>query len=523
MSGAFLQDPSGALPFVAQRLILEHDGERIPSSAATWSHDGVLLAVGGGNGALGCVSVWRRRAGGCAGSAMVPAPVLHLGGFCGSVTCVAWIGHRWLAAGATDGQVRVWALDEGSSAEPARARTLASVSHPDAVTAVCSAGRGSVEAKLAPAGAAAGVAGRQSRMSAPLPPRRVSGSPASHRTGGAASVDGSARADTPASVTAPPPPRSRASEPTALEDAAPSAGGVGGSSAAQLGPASETASAAGLGSPPLLSAAPPSRMPSPVVGDPGTWSLPRTMVTACCDGRVRSWGGPCRLDSVARLRATPLSLAWSRRNDALCVGEPAGEVQMLQLEAGGGGLSFVTRAECRNRRGPFRLGAPVVGAHFHPRGRAILVTTLDGRSRVLVTEDATALRPVLKLRGGGGTTLRCAAQFSPAGGLVAGGTEAGALVLWRAAPEGCDPALVEALVPRSARSPAVTPVAPPPSRSPARAVVKADPFGRLSLGSASIAAVAWCPGAGRQLEDGSHLLAASDVRGVVFVVGLPAA
>ncbi|KAA0167510.1 hypothetical protein FNF31_00948 [Cafeteria roenbergensis] len=205
-------------------------------------------------------------------------------------------------------------------------------------------------------------------------------------------------------------------------------------------------------------------MPSPVVGDPGTWSLPRTMVTACCDGRVRSWGGPCRLDSVARLRATPLSLAWSRRNDALCVGEPAGEVQMLQLEAGGGGLSFVTRAECRNRRGPFRLGAPVVGAHFHPRGRAILVTTLDGRSRVLVTEDATALRPVLKLRGGGGTTLR-----------------------------------------------------------PARAVVKADPFGRLSLGSASIAAVAWCPGAGRQLEDGSHLLAASDVRGVVFVVGLPAA
>ncbi|KAA0176004.1 hypothetical protein FNF27_02396 [Cafeteria roenbergensis] len=235
-------------------------------------------------------------------------------------------------------------------------------------------------------------------------------------------------------------------------------------------------------------------MPSPVVGDPGTWSLPRTMVTACCDGRVRSWGGACRLDSVARLRATPLSLAWSRRNDALCVGEPAGEVQMLQLEAGGGGLSFVTRAECRNRRGPFRLGAPVVGAHFHPRGRAILVTTLDGRSRVLVTEDATALRPVLKLRGGGGTTLRCAAQFSPAGGLVAGGTEAGALVLWRAAPEG-----------------------------PARAVVKADPFGRLSLGSASIAAVAWCPGAGRQLEDGSHLLAASDVRGVVFVVGLPAA
>lgn len=325
---------------------------------------------------------------------------------------------------------------------------------------------------------------------------------------------------------APPPPRARASEPAIVGSGG--GGNVGGaaggaSSRGQPGPSSDVASTTALGSPPLLTGAPPPRIPSPVVGDPGTWSLPRSIVTACCDGRVRSWGGACRLDSVARLRATPLSLAWSRRNDALCVGEPAGEVQMLQLEAGGGALSFVTRAECRNRRGPYRLGAPVVGAHFHPRGRAILVTTLDGRSRVLVTEDATALRPVLKLRGGGGTSLRCAAQFSPMGGLVAGGTEAGALVLWQAAPDGCDPALVEALAPRTSRSLAGTPGVLTPSRSPARAVVKADPFGRLPLGSSAIAAVSWCPGADRRLEDGAHLLAASDVRGVVFIVGLPEA
>jgi len=167
------------------------------------------------------------------------------------------------------------------------------------------------------------------------------------------------------------------------------------------------------------------------------------------------------------------------------------------------------------------MGAPVVGIHFHPTGRAFVTTTLDGRSRVLVSEDGSSFRQAAKLRGGGSTAVRCEARFSPGGGLIAGGSDAGELVLWHTAPRACDPAL-SALQGGSAGSAAAAPIRTETKHRPCAVVALGG--GSAARGSAALSGVDWCPDvvpSSRPGADDGALVACCDARGLVAIVSVP--
>jgi WD40 repeat protein len=363
-----------------QALVLEEGGVKFPVWDVAWSPNRAMIAAGGGSDEVGMVQVWRQPREGEGGSVVFPLACATVKCFKAAVTGVVWLSNQWVAASSLDSQVCVFHLSGGGRGSVV-VRLMCSLAHPEAVSGICVLGGSAEEGRASDGDGESSLA----------------------RLVGPASGSGGLRR------------LSMATEASSIEESEPASPVVGGMR--------------------LLSEPVSDVHTLPSTTPLRAWTLPCTIATACLDGRVRLWGGAARLDAWATsTHGAATCITASRQSDVLAMGHQHGEVDILQTESGGGALSFVTRTECRNSRGAFRRGTTVVGAQFHPRGKALIATTLDSRCRIFVTDDDVVYRHVVKLRGAAHERVRTFAKFCPHGRLVACGSESGAMVVWELAP-----------------------------------------------------------------------------------------